>query len=76
MMSATEGFKVTAVIERDGDWYVAHCPEVPGANGLGQTVEECRSNLIDAINLIFEDRRQESLEVDSTDCVREMIAII
>jgi hypothetical protein len=24
----------TAVIQRDGAWYVAYCPEVPGANGL------------------------------------------
>jgi hypothetical protein len=23
----------TAIIERDGDWYVAYCPEIPGANG-------------------------------------------
>lgn len=23
----------TAVIERDGEWYVAFCPEIPGANG-------------------------------------------
>ena len=22
-----------AIFERDGDWYVAYCPEVPGANG-------------------------------------------
>jgi predicted RNase H-like HicB family nuclease len=48
----------TAVIERDGHWYVAHCPEVPGANGLGRTVEECRSNLIEAINLIFQANSQ------------------
>ena len=55
----------TAVIEKDGDWYVAHCPEVPGANGLGRTVEECRTSLIDAIMLIFKDRRQDSLNFDS-----------
>jgi len=22
----------TAIIERDGDWYIAYCPEIPGAN--------------------------------------------
>lgn len=26
----------TALIERDGDWYVAYCPEIPGANGQGR----------------------------------------
>jgi len=25
----------TAIIERDGDWFIAYCPEVPGANGQG-----------------------------------------
>jgi predicted RNase H-like HicB family nuclease len=26
----------TAVIERDGDWFVAWSPEIPGANGQGR----------------------------------------
>lgn len=46
----------TAIIERDGDWYIAYCPEVPGANGQGQTEEECRKSLKDAISLICEDQ--------------------
>ena len=51
----------TAVFERDGDWYVAWCPEVPGANGQGRTREEARSRLASAIDLIFEDRREDAL---------------
>ncbi len=27
----------TAIIERDGDWFIAYSPEVPGANGQGRT---------------------------------------
>jgi predicted RNase H-like HicB family nuclease len=27
----------TAITERDGDWYIAHCAENPGANGQGRT---------------------------------------
>ena len=27
----------TAVFERDGDWFIAYCPEIPGANGQGRT---------------------------------------
>ena len=23
----------TAIIEKDGDWFIAYCPEIPGANG-------------------------------------------
>ena len=46
----------TAVIERDGDWFVAYCPEVPGANGQGRTKDEARVSLAEAIALIVEDR--------------------
>ena len=42
----------TAIFERDGDWYVAYCPEVPGANGQGRTKDEARSSLASAIDLI------------------------
>lgn len=51
----------TAVIEKDGDWYIAYCPEIPGANGQGKTIEEVRQNLADAIALILEDRRADGL---------------
>ncbi len=47
----------TAIIEQDGDWYIAYCPEIPGANGQGRTIEECRESLSEAIALILEDRR-------------------
>ncbi len=43
----------TAVIEREGDGYVALCPELDIAS-QGDTVEEARSNLIEAIELFFE----------------------
>jgi predicted RNase H-like HicB family nuclease len=42
----------TAIIERDGDWYIAYCPEIPGANGQGRTKEEARRSLAEAIALI------------------------
>jgi len=30
----------TAIFERDGEWYIAYCPEVPGAmRGLPTTAE-------------------------------------
>ncbi len=51
----------TAVIERDGEWFIGYCPEIPGANGLGQTTEECREDLAEAIKLILEDRREDGL---------------
>jgi predicted RNase H-like HicB family nuclease len=65
----------TAVIERDGDWYIAYCPEVPGANGQGRTVEEVRENLAEAIALILEDRREDGLRGAPPDAVRETVVI-
>ena len=49
----------TAVFERAGGWYVAYCPEIPGANGQGRTKSEARRSLLDAIALILEDRRDD-----------------
>ena len=51
----------TAIIEKDDDWYIAYCPEVPGANGQGRTIEECKDSLADAISLILEDRREDGI---------------
>ena len=45
--------ELTAIIEpapEGGYWAI--CPEVPGANGQGETVEEAKRNLIEAIQLI------------------------
>lgn len=50
-----------AVFERDGEWYISYCPEIPGANGQGKTKDEARASLADAIALILEDRRQDAL---------------
>jgi len=51
----------TAIFEQDGEWVIAYCPEIPGANGQGRTRDEARQNLMDAIVLILEDRREDSL---------------
>lgn len=52
----------TAVIEADEDGgYFAYCPEVPGANGQGETIEETLEDLRKAIRLMLEYRREEGL---------------
>lgn len=52
----------TAIIEKAPEGgYWAVCPEVPGANGQGETIEETKNNLRQAIELIFEDRREDLL---------------
>ncbi len=51
----------TAVFEKDGEWHVAYCPEIPGANGLGSFRDEALASLRDAIALILDDRREDGL---------------
>ena len=65
----------TAIIERDGKWFVAFCPEIPGANGQGKTKRECLKNLSDAIELILEDRRQDGLRGLPDSAERRIVAI-
>ena len=65
----------TAIIERDGDWFIAYCPEIPGANGQGRTKDECLINLSKAIDLILEDRREDALRGIPTDATREMVSV-
>ena len=65
----------TAVIEKDEEWYIDYCPEIPGANGQGRTVEECKKSLAEAISLILEDRREDALRGVPADARRETITI-
>lgn len=51
----------TAIFERDGEWHIAYCPEVPGANGQGHTKQEARESLASAIELILRDRLEDAL---------------
>jgi predicted RNase H-like HicB family nuclease len=45
--------QLTAIIEREGDGYVSLCPEVDIAS-QGDTIEEARNNLREAVELFFE----------------------
>jgi len=45
--------QMTAVIEREGDGYVALCPELDIAS-QGNTIEQARQNLVEAVELFLE----------------------
>lgn len=62
----------TAIIEQDGDWYIAYCPVIPGANGQGRTKPEVLQNLSEAIALILEVRREDGLKGVPDDAIREI----
>jgi predicted RNase H-like HicB family nuclease len=64
----------TAIIEtapEGGFWAI--CPEVPGANGQGETIEEAKISLRQAIELIFEDRRSDILRGLPDDAIQDKV---
>ena len=67
--------KFTAIIEKDGKWSIAYCPEIPGANGQGKTLEEAKDSLSAAISLILEDRREDALRGLPDDAIRDEVSV-
>jgi len=57
--------KLTAVFEKVPEGYIGFIEELPGANTQGATIEEARSNLKEAAELVLEANRllsEESLK--------------
>jgi len=55
--------------------YWAICPEVPGANGQGETIVETKNSLREAIQLILEDRKADILRGLPEDAIQEKVLI-
>ena len=53
--------QLTAIIEREGDGYVALCPELDIAS-QGDTIETARNNLQEALELFFETASKEEIK--------------
>lgn len=49
--------KLTAIFEKVPEGYIGFVEELPGANTQGDTLEEARSNLADAVELVLEANR-------------------
>jgi predicted RNase H-like HicB family nuclease len=70
--------KYTAIYERGEDgWWVASCLEMPEAITQGETIDEARDNLNDAIQLLLEEVRREDAEkeLEGRDVIRESLAL-
>jgi predicted RNase H-like HicB family nuclease len=53
-----KNIEMTAVFEPcDEGGFIAYVQEIPGINTQGETIEEARENLADAVNLVFEEMR-------------------
>ena len=62
-----KNIEMTAVFELSADGgYIAYIEEIPGINSQGDTIEEAKENLTDAINLMFEERRSENVRSDKS----------
>jgi predicted RNase H-like HicB family nuclease len=53
--------KLTAIIEREGNGYVSLCPELDIAS-QGDSIEQARDNLREALELFFETASPEELK--------------
>ena len=66
----------TAIIESAPEGgYWAICPEVPGANGQGETVEEAKASLREAIQLISQDRLEDIKRGLPADAIQSVVAV-
>lgn len=68
--------ELTAIIEATEEGgYWAICPEIPGANGQGETIEEAKKSLKSAIQLILKDRLDDIRRGLPQDAIEEIISI-
>jgi predicted RNase H-like HicB family nuclease len=70
--------KLTAIVHHGepgegGFW--ATCLEVPGANGQGETKEECLADLKNAIQLLLETEREEVFRLDPQAETAELVLV-
>ena len=68
--------ELTAIIEAATEGgYWAICPEIPGVNGQGETIEEAKESLKSAIQLIIEDRLADIRRGLPKEVIEETISI-
>jgi predicted RNase H-like HicB family nuclease len=66
----------TAIIEAAPEGgYWSFCPEIPGANGQGETIDEARDSLRAAVELIIEDRRDDMMRSVPDDAIRTTLLV-
>ena len=63
---------LTAVFQKVPEGYIGYVEELPGANTQGETLEETRVNLREAVELVLEANRQLAEEsINGSDVIRE-----
>ncbi len=68
--------ELTAIFRREPEGYVAFVEGLPGANTQGATLDEARSNLRDAVELVLEANRALAEEdLVGTEVIREPLRL-
>ena len=68
--------QLTAVFRKVASGYVAFVEELPGANTQGETLDEARANLREAVTLVLESNRAlAEEELRGADVIREPLRI-
>ena len=69
-----KNIELTAVFEpcKEGG-YLAYIQEIQGINSQGETVEEAKENLSDAINLMFEELRQTGKKIKTKKLITQTL---
>ena len=68
--------KLTAVFQKFPEGFAAFVEELPGANTQGETLEEARENLKEAVQLVLEANRQLAEEsLSGKDVIREPLVM-
>ena len=68
--------QLTAVFQKVPEGYIGFVEELPGANTQGTTLEEARSNLAEAVELVLDANRTLSEElIRNKDVIREPLII-
>ena len=68
--------QLTAVFRKVPEGYIGFVEELPGANTQGATLEEVRSNLREAVQLVLEANRTRAQEdASGTDVIREQLNV-
>ena len=69
--------KLTAVYQKVPEGYIGFVEELPGANTQGETLDETRENLREAVALVLEANRQLAEEATARqEVIREPFAVL
>jgi predicted RNase H-like HicB family nuclease len=67
--------KLTAVYMKVPEGYVAFVEELPGANTQGDTLEEARANLEEAVAMVLDANRLSELSLAGAEVIRETLIL-